>query len=211
MSFSLGIVEVLHFMLGVQHHGDHLVPSKPQEDPEMIALSRFDLRSLDVRCVVHGVPVIILKHAQHVFEFRSGNEHHARPVMNHSAGARDGLVVVEDFQLLHLYFAAFQRSVGLRALFVGELIDPQQVRTALQLGFISRFRAFYVAFKRHLRLCFQFWGRRFTGLRHGRRHLMQGQCGQQKYGGACGDVVYGLHLSREPFRLHHADTLNTFI
>jgi len=43
MSLPGAIAEVSHFMLGVQHHGDHFVPPKPQEDPEMITLSRFEL------------------------------------------------------------------------------------------------------------------------------------------------------------------------
>ncbi len=168
----------------------------------MIALSRFDLRSFDVRCIVHGVLVIIFKHAQHVFEFRSRNEHHAGPVMNHPARARDGLSVVENFQSLHLYFAAFQRRVNLRALLLREPIDPQQTCAALQLAIISRFRQFYVALKRSLSLPFQFWRRRFAGLGDGRRNLLQRQRHQQEHDESRGDVVYGLHLSREPFRYH---------
>src|SRR5712692_92731 len=165
--FSRSVMEVLHFMLTVQHYGDHLVPPKPQKNPEVIAFSRLDLGSFNVRRVVHRVPVIIFKHAQHVFEFRSRNEHHAGPVMNHPAGAGHRLIVVEHFQLLHLYFASFQRRIGLRALFLGENVNPQQVRTAFQLTFISRFHLFYVPFKRFLRLRFQLWKRRSGGLRAG--------------------------------------------
>src|SRR5260370_38123607 len=46
--------------------------------------------------------------------------------MNHPPGAHDGLVVVENFQLLHLYFAAFQRRVSApRKL---PRVDPRGVR-----------------------------------------------------------------------------------
>ena len=124
MRLSGPVVEILHFMLGVQDHGDHFVPAKPQEHPEMVVFTRLDFRLLDIRCVIHGVLVVIFKHTQHILEFRSGYEHDSGPVMNHSAWTRNGLAVVERFQLAYLYFAAFQRRVGLRALFPGESIDP---------------------------------------------------------------------------------------
>ena len=117
-------------MLGVQHDGNHFVPPKPQEYPEMIALSRLDFRLLNIRRVIHGVLVVVFKHTQHILEFRSGYEDDAGPVMNHSARTRDELAVVENFQLTYPYFAAFQRRVGLRALFSRESVDPQQIRAS---------------------------------------------------------------------------------
>jgi hypothetical protein len=60
-------------------------------------------------------------------------------------------------------------------------------------------------------LRFQFWGRRFGCLRDERGALVQRQRCQQEHDTSCGDVIYGLHLSREPFRLHHMAILNPFI
>ena len=123
----------------------------------MIAISRFELGSFHVRGVINRVPVIILKHPQHVAELRAGNEYNAGPMMDHPARTTHGLSVVAHFQFLHLYLAAFQRRVSFRALLLGQPINPQQPRAALQLCLIPCFGQFHITFERFLRLCLQFW------------------------------------------------------
>ena len=184
-------------MLSVQHHGDHFVPPKPQKDLEMIAVSRFDFRSLDVRRVINGMFIVIFEHAQQILKFRSRNENHAAPVMNHAARTSDGLTVIEDFQLLHLYFAAFERRVGRCPSIRWEPIHPQQVSAALQFTFISCFRQFHVALKRCLSFRFQFWDRGFPGLHDLRRHRDQAQHHKDQFRS---NAAYGFHLSRESFK-----------
>src|SRR5260370_19634506 len=61
------VMEMVTLMLGVQHHGDYLVPPKPQEHPEVVPIPRFDLRPFHIRPVVHGMAVVVSHHPKHIF------------------------------------------------------------------------------------------------------------------------------------------------
>src|SRR6266403_4441153 len=108
-------MEVVHRMLGVQHHGDHFVPAKPQENLEMIATPCLDLGTFHIWSKIHRVLVIVLKYAEHFVQLRPWNENQTGPVVNHPSRTRDTFSIVESLQLLHLHFAALQSSVSLRA------------------------------------------------------------------------------------------------
>ena len=75
-------------------------------------------------------------------------------MMNQPARAGDRFVVIANLQFLHPYFAPFQRRVRFRSFRLAQPIDPEHPRAPPQLGYIPRFRQFYVAIERRLRFGF---------------------------------------------------------
>jgi hypothetical protein len=51
-------------------------------------------------------------------------------MMDHPSRAWDGLPVLQRLQLLHYYFAAFQRGVRLSSPLRRQAIDPQKIHAA---------------------------------------------------------------------------------
>src|SRR6516162_113505 len=81
------VPKVADVVLGVEHHGDHLLAAEAQEYLETIAIPGLDSRAHHLGRVVCGVAVVVLEHLQYVVDVRSLNKGQTFPVVNHAVRA----------------------------------------------------------------------------------------------------------------------------
>jgi len=121
------------------------------------------------------------------------------------------LAAVEHLELLHLHFAAPQRRVGFGALLRGQLVDPQQIRSPLQLVVVARFRQLHVTVERFQRVGVQLGRFRLRALREVRDGRIQRHRRQQDYANHSQSVAHTFHLSHYPVIVHPRLILNALI